>query len=876
MVKPKTPTHEIVRSGGVTSPTPSLRHVSTTRVNVERGGTAAPMPTQGSTSVQTAGYAKNAFDQRSIQDSVTLEQLHPSSKKAFSNLYGSNDETDSIIYKNGTSSHRNSFNKDRERLQMLAPVPSISIPSQLEYCPTTTSNVEDFDYKTYLPYYLPCLSWIPQYCAEYFVGDLIGGLSLVFFQLPLSISYATSLAHVPITSGLYSLAISPIIYMVFGSVPQMIVGPEGAISLIVGQAVEPIMHHASKKHPVNPMEIVVVVTFVLGASLLGFGLGRFGFLDNVLSASLLKGFICGVGVVMIINSLVVMLGLSQLMGEVANNPNTPDIHSPFDKFKFLLNYSLKLHPLTFEVSIIGFILILSLRIYKKVAEKRKLKYRNYIVYVPEILIVVILSTWVVANWSLDKQGVEIIGKIANDDTPTKLIYNPLSTKLWPLFRKVTTLGFLCAMLGFFESTTASKSLGSTYDLPISSNRELVALGFINLIGSLFGALPAFGGYGRSKINARLAKTTMLGAIMALCTIFTIVFLMDYLHFIPKCTLNVVTCVIGILLIEEAPMEIWFHWQLKGYNELLTFGVTVTTTLFFLMEAGIAVGLIYLLIRVIKHSTSSRIQILGRVPGTNTFLNADEPISEQLGNISNEEDSSPHATNMAPVELIQQADEHTLLFKLAHRFSSNQLSYFDDDHLTSLNYSALEEIEGCLIVKIPEPLTFTNTSDLKNRLKRVEMYGSTKAHPAQKRVRDARMTKYIIFDLNGMTEIDSSAAQILKEILTNYEDRKIYSFFIRVNKAIRLRERLKNSGIHHLLMKDLVDLNYFNYQRSSSSHSNAAADGLEPTISASQQKTTGSLANLTENITSPYFDHISDALKVIDQFETTIEGVLQDV
>lgn len=110
-------------------------------------------------------------------------------------------------------------------------------------------------------------------------GDLVAGLSLVFFQLPLSLSYATSLAHVPVICGLYSLAISPLVYMVFGSVPQMIVGPEAAILLIVGQAVEPLLHHYKKKHSekLDPVELVVAITFISGASLLGFGLGRFGF-----------------------------------------------------------------------------------------------------------------------------------------------------------------------------------------------------------------------------------------------------------------------------------------------------------------------------------------------------------------------------------------------------------------------------------------------------------------------------------------------------------------------------------------------------------------------------------------------------------------------
>lgn len=703
----------------------------------------------------------------------------------------------------------------------------VLLPPDLGYCPPSLSALEALGLREILPYYLPCLSWMPHYLWEYFLGDLIGGLSLVFFQLPLLLLYALSLAHVPIVSGLYLLAIAPLIYMVFGLVPQMIVGPEAAILLIVGQCVEPLLHHASKRHPVDPLEVVVAITFTLGASLLGFGLGRFGFLDNVLLALLLKGFISGVGVVMIINALIVMLGLSQLLADAASDPLQPDIHLPLDKVVFLVRNASRAHRLTLAVSAVGLALILAVRLYKRWAARRAAlrRARRAAVYIPEILIVVVLLTVAVQWGGLSRRGVEVIGAVAEGGAA--VVHNPFSPRLWPLYRQAATLGFLCAMLGFFELTTALKLLGLTYDLPILLNRELVALGFINLVCGVFGALPAFGGYGRSKINAILARLTMLGAIMAACTVFTIVCLMDQLHYIPKCTLSVVTCVIGVLLLEEAPTELWFHWRLRGYNEMVTFAVTVCFTLVFLMEAGITVGLVYLLIRVIKHSTALRIQILGRVPGTNTYLNADlyevEPAAAGAS-----AGVTAAATARPPLAA-------------ARRHSMAHLNLLQDTHLRHLNYQALEEIEGCLIVKIPEPLTFTNTSDLKNRLKRVEMYGSTRAHPARGRVRLARMTKYIIFDLNGMTGLDLLAAQILREILTKYEGREIYSFFVRVTQLPQLRRRLDRTGIKELLMKDLEWMHYFEGGKDAE------------------------MTHLTE-ADSPYFEHITDALRVIDWYE----------
>lgn len=813
---------------------PSYRKISNKRVNTESSSLLRSQASNEYSSVESrtdVTYGNPAQQTRLNHGGSPL--------KTVSNIrHGTQDDQASIIINPRELSH----------------VPSINVLADAngdntdgtpptEYEPTRTRTIDNLPWNVVLPYYLPILSWVPEYNISYFLGDLVGGISLATFQIPLCISYATSLAHVPITCGLFSLGIAPLIYMVFGSVPQMVVGPEAPISLIVGQAVEPLLHHAKKKN-LDPIEYVVAITLVSGASLLGFGLGRFGFLDNVLSESLLKGFISGVGIVMIINASISMLGLDELLKQVRGDPELPDIHSPFDKLTFLVHYFKQFHKLTLIISLVGFIVIMALRSFKKQATKSQNHLYQKLIYIPEILIVTCLATWLsqVNRW--DQKGIDIIGEIKNrDDSFT--FYNPFLHNVVKYIKFLSSSGFLCAMLGFFESTTASKSLGSIYNLPISSNRELVALGFINVTGSVFGALPAFGGYGRSKINAISAKTTTSGAIMGAIALVTANSICDYLYFVPKCILSVITCVIGISLIDEAPYELWFHWKSRGYNELVTFAITVLTTVFFSMETGIAVGLIYLLIRVIKHSAESRIQILGRYPGTNTFLDAD---------LSRNSRSIAQGRNSPNLE----------------KNRRSQYNVFTDDNFRELNVQALEEIEGCLIIKIPEPLSFVNTNDLKTRLKRVEMYGSTRAHPALKRSRDSSMTKYIIFDLDGMTELDSSAAQILLKLLQNYEERGIRSFFVRVIEDRHLKQRLNATGIAKLLTRHLELMKYFDYQASSPNRRlNRFDAGETASLQGDDIDTaddTSSLDRLIGEYEEPYFSHISDALKIIDHYE----------
>jgi MFS superfamily sulfate permease-like transporter len=162
----------------------------------------------------------------------------------------------------------------------------------------------------------------------------------------------------------------------------------------------------------------------------------------------------------------------------------------------------------------------------------------------------------------------------------------------------------------------------------------------------------------------------------------------------------------------------FFFQIHAWKELGLMVIIVVATIFFSLSFGMAIGVGLSLLQVIRHATRPRIQILGRIPGTDKFENAEADLDR------------------------------------------------------------LEFIEGCLIVKIPEPLTFANTGELKTRLRRLELYGSNKAHPALPRLRREDSNRNIIFDIHGVTSLDGSGAQVLEEIVRDYRQRGVRIFFSR--------------------------------------------------------------------------------------------------
>lgn len=701
--------------------------------------------------------------------------------------------------------------------------------------PHIRSQDETVPFSEKFGYYIPCYNWVSEYKLSYLSYDVLAGLTLASYQIPLSMSFATAVAHVPTASGLLGLSIGPIVYLFMGTVPQMIVGPEAAVSMIIGQNIETITKH----HPeIDPVDILCTLTFLSGVVLLVFGILRFGYMDNVLCGTLLRGFITAIGLSMILNSVISMLGLEPVLKHL---PSDVHVHSAVEKFIFLATHWTEFHKMTAIVGFTSFFVLIFLSKTKQLLVVRKYKSASFF---PEILVVIVLFT--VFSYLFDFEGYEIgiIGHVSLEDFKLR---NPISHSNREWWGKLFPVSFVCAILGFFETSTAGKSLSSMLEMPVSSNRELVSLGTVGTTVSLFGALPSFGGYARSKLNAMIgAKTPISGCVMGLTTLFVTFNFLNYVYYLPLCVLNAVIATVGWHMIQESPKEISFHIRTKGWNEIITFFVTLSASLYYSIEIGVAMGCFYSLMRVLKHSTQSRVQILARVAGTDTFVNPDFDDSP-----SNNFFKFPKRLIVSGYKefrrqsLVDENPTVTMLNEIQNSSSSQSQASQDRDKNAGVLannlaetklvdvFPQLEDREGCLIVKIAEPLTFFNANDMKGRLKRVEMYGSTHEHPGSKQ-KTNKSLRHVVFDLHGMTSIDSSATQILYDIVNNYQKRGINVFFSRIFKSRHLIQRLRDSGIEGLL--SIVDGEEF---------------GIRQTI-------------------RPYYDDILDALKAIDKIDSSCE------
>ncbi|KAJ8076838.1 hypothetical protein PM082_001261 [Marasmius tenuissimus] len=579
-------------------------------------------------------------------------------------------------------------------------------------------------------YYIPATGWVPTYSFSLLLGDFLSGITVASMLIPQSVSYATSLAKLTPTAGLFSASIPPIVYALLGSSRQLNVAPEAALSLLLGQAVQDVHND----YPGKNYGVAVATTITLQVGLISFLLGffRLGFIDVILSRALLRGFVAAIAVVIMIEQLIPMFGLVAL--EHALHPE-----STIEKLLFLIERApTHLHVPTTVISFSTLAVLVLLRTIKG--------WWKPLLRVPEVLIVVIFSTFLSSQLRFDKSGVDILGSVPLSQS-THFFESPFHHHTLRFLKRTTSTAIVISIIGFLDSIVAAKQSASRFGYSVSPNRELVALGAGNLAASFVpGTLPAHGSITRTKINGDCGARTQLSSIIcAVVILLTTFYLLPLLYFLPKCVLASIILLVVWSLLVETPHDLAYYWKMGSTMDMVLCGVTFIGCVVWNVEVGIVTSLIMSLLLVVRRSGMVRMVILGRIPGTNQWKAIHE---------------NPDAVEIGDEEEGGEAGE--------------------EDNTT-------------LIVRIKETqLDFANTSQLKERLRRLELYGLTPAHPSDDPRRKEART--VVLHMADVESVDAIAAQIVKEVVSGFKSRDTSTTLIFTHVRPQVFEVLDRAGV----------------------------------------------------------------------------------
>ena len=143
--------------------------------------------------------------------------------------------------------------------------------------------------------------------------DIVAGLTLAAVAIPETMGY-TSIAQVPVVTGLYTVIFPTIIFALLGSSKLLVVGADSATAAILAAGLA--TFSVTKLVPDSPQWLAMtsLVALICGAMLVVARLLRLGFLGDFLSASVLVGFLSGVGIQVLTGQIPEMLGIPKPTG----------------------------------------------------------------------------------------------------------------------------------------------------------------------------------------------------------------------------------------------------------------------------------------------------------------------------------------------------------------------------------------------------------------------------------------------------------------------------------------------------------------------------------------------------------------------------------
>src|SRR5215471_3971831 len=432
---------------------------------------------------------------------------------------------------------------------------------------------------------LPIAGWLPDLSGSTIRTDVLAGIALAGLLVPEGMAYA-GIAGVPPQAGLYSLTVGLLIYALLGSSRHLAVSCTSGSAAMLAALVAPLAGGDLSRYAL----LASATAIVAGTLFLIAAVFRLGFVSEFISKPVLKGFVFGLGVTIMIKQAPELLGIEKGKGDTLAQAWHVIVSLPHT------------NPWAFAIGGGALALIFVLG---AVTPR-----------VPSALVVFVLGILAVEDFGLDSRGVEIAGKVPAGLPHVQL---PLISRddLFELFAGAVGI----VLIVYAEGLAAARTFAAKYRYDISPNQELAAVGIANLASGLTQGIIVGGGMSGTAANSAGGARTQLSTITtALISGLTLLFLMPLFEKLPEAVLGAIV----------------FHavWHLADVKEMRRLASLKTgsiwaalTAMAGVLELGVLKGLILAmcltLAALLKKVSAPQDSVLGKLPGTDTLVDAEQ-------------------------------------------------------------------------------------------------------------------------------------------------------------------------------------------------------------------------------------------------------------
>jgi SulP family sulfate permease len=437
---------------------------------------------------------------------------------------------------------------------------------------------------TWLKRNIPILSWLPAYDRSWLTADAIAGLTVWGLVIPESMAYA-GVAGLPPQFGLYTLAVSLLVYALLGSSRHLFVQPTSATAALIASTVTAVLVAtgiAASSAEIDPLvyqQYTGAFVLVVGFIFLIASLARLGFITQFLSKPVLDGFVTGLAVYVSVGQLNKLFGVEKPSGNTVQ------------KFFGILRELPEANWVAFAVGVIALAILALLPRWNK--------------KIPAGLIVLFGSILLSSALNLhENYGVHVVGELPQGLPSFSLPAVPLPALLLMIAPAIGVL-----LVSFSQSLGVAREYSDKHDYEIKPNKELTAFATINLASSLFGGQIAGGSMAPSAVNDGAGGRSQVSGLVAwVAVILTLLFLTPLFTNLPE---TILAALILHALWHIIASRKLHYARLVAPTEFVLGLLTVAGVIFIDVLQGMLIGLVSAILVMVYRSSRPHLSRLGK-------------------------------------------------------------------------------------------------------------------------------------------------------------------------------------------------------------------------------------------------------------------------
>ena len=344
--------------------------------------------------------------------------------------------------------------------------------------------------------------------------ELVTAVTVFAVLVPSAMAYG-DLAGVNPVAGLYVAIAAMVMYALFGTSKQLIMGPEATTAIMTAAAVAPL----AGGDPVRYAALAALAAILVGVLSIVGGIVKLGFITDFLSKPILVGYIFGTTLIVIGSQLGKMFGISLESDEF------------FRQIIELISRLDETHLLTFAIGVVSMAALFIMRRINRA--------------LPGPLIVVAVAIVVSVVFDLEAKGVDVVGPV-----PAGL---PRPTIPTVEFQDIFTLlpaALALTILIYADEVLTARVFSAKHGQKINANQEFIAIGMANIGAGLLTGFPAATSGSRTVVADQMGgKSQLVGLVAAALTIVFLLFFTPLLAPLPKVVLGAIIIVASLGLLD---------------------------------------------------------------------------------------------------------------------------------------------------------------------------------------------------------------------------------------------------------------------------------------------------------------------------------------